>query len=51
MPHVHDPFGFVSFPKQFIFVSVQFILNELNSSHFLTLEIFKKISFLGLLDT
>ena len=49
-PCVHDPSGFVSIPKQFIFVLVQFIFNELNLSHFLTLEIFKKISFIGLLD-
>ena len=51
MLRVHDLSGFVYVPKQFIFVSVQFIFNELKSSHFITLDIFKKISFMGLLDT
>ena len=36
-------FGFVSTPKQFIFFSVHFILNEFSPSHLLTFEIFVKI--------
>ena len=45
-PRVHDPSGFISALKQFIFISVQvqFILNELKLSYFLTLEILIKIS-------
>ena len=38
-------------PKQFNFFSVQFILNELSSSHFLISEIFIKISSLKSLAT
>ena len=41
MAHIIS-FGFVSALKNFIY-SVQFILNELNSSYFLTLEIRIKI--------
>ena len=39
------------FPEKFYFFSVQFILNELSSSHFLTSEIFVKISSLKSLMT
>ena len=38
-------------PKQFIFFSTQVILNELSSNHFLTSEIFVKISSLESLVT
>ena len=44
-------FGSVSTLKQFIFFLVHFILNELSSSHFLTSEIFVKISSLKSLAT
>ena len=49
-PCVHLSFGSISVSKQ-IFFSVQFILNELISSHFLTSEIFIKISSLETLTT
>ena len=37
-------FGSVSTPKTIYLFSIQFILNELSPSHFLTFEIFVKIS-------
>ena len=39
------------YPETNYFFSIQFILNELSSSHFLTSEIFVKISFLESLTT
>ena len=39
------------FPEKIYFFSVQFILNKLSSSHFLTFEIFVKISSLKSLTT
>ena len=39
------------YPEKFYFFSVQFISNKLSSSHFLTSEIFVKISSLKLLAT
>ena len=38
-----DSFGSFFTPKNFIFFSVHFILNELNPNNFLTSEIFVKI--------
>ena len=46
LPHL-GPF----LPRKIYFFSVQFILNELSSSHFLTSDIFVKISFLKSLAT
>ena len=49
-PCVHLSFGSISALKHYLF-SVQFILNEVISSHFLISEIFVKISFLESLAT
>ena len=43
-PCIHISFRFVSAPETIYFFLVQFILNELSFSHFLTSEIFVKIS-------
>ena len=45
-PSVHHSFRSVSTQKKNYLFSVQFILTELSSSHFLTSEIFVKILFL-----
>ena len=45
-PCVHHSFGSISTQKKNYLFSIQFILTELSSSHFLTSEIFVKISFL-----
>ena len=50
MVHIAS-FRSVSTPKIIYFVLVYFILNELSSSHFLTFEIFIKISSLESLVT
>ena len=48
---VHLSFWSVSALKKFIYFSVQFILNEFSSNHFLTFKIFVKISSLKSLAT
>ena len=50
MAHITS-FGSVFTPKQFISFQFNFFLNELSSSHFLTFEIFVKISSLKSLAT
>ena len=51
---IHSSYYFIRvhfYPKNFYFFSVHFILNELSPSHFLTSEIFVKISSLKSLMT
>ena len=51
---IYDPYYLIRvcfYPETIYFFSIQFILNELSSSHFLTSEIFVKISSLKSLTT